>query len=730
MEEIRPRTSPIRFDVFELDLEAGELRRKGVKVKLQEQPFQVLALLLDRPGEVVTREELQGKLWPSDTFVDFDRGLNRAINKLREALGDDAENPRLIETLPRRGYRFVASVLTTAEPRVEPPRRALELVTPDPSPKPEQPGNPRLRLIASWTAAAVLVAFAFASLWRLWLAPQAAGDRPFLQLDLDLGPNEFSQLAIAPDGTQVVFVSKGALAIRRFDQTKETPLHGTDGAELPFFSPDGRWVGFLANGKLQKIAVAGGVPIQLCDLPRWGGASWGADDRIVVSDGGVSGLLRIPAAGGAPEHLTNSRSDSAGVMHHLWPQVLPGGNGILFASTDGSVQGSLRILDLKNGQVKTVVENATHGRIGARGFLIYYQRENLFAAHFDLHRLEVRGPAMPLLSGVAKAGWGRGDFDASETGTVVYRADTTHRNFIASWLYPSGKTEPALTLPGNYHTPRLSPDGKRLALGLTRDGAQNLWVYDMVRQTFTRLTFGPGPDFLPAWTPDGAFIGFRSGNTLAWIRSDGSGKVEHLEGVSRDAGPWSFSADGKWMAYFDLQPGSDIWAVPVERTAGSMRMGQPVRLTEGAGSKGVPAISPDGRWVAYTSDESGRFEIYVIPFSPAGKGAAKWQVSRDGGTNPMWASGNSELFYEDPGHQVYAARYAVRGESLVPATPRQWAEAQLPDTDLFAGFDLAPAGDRVLAFFPATQDPRDKTLAHLILNLDGELRRRAAHPAK
>src|SRR6266567_1005917 len=228
MEEIRRQSWPIRFGIFEVDLQAGELRRHGSKVKLQEQPFQVLTMLLERPGEFVTREELQKRLWPADTFVDFERGLNRAINKLREALVDDADTPRFIETLPRRGYRFLAPVETAGTRELEGAGSSQLAIVP--------PGRPHKaegvvssvtvpgRQVLLWAVAGVLAAVAVVASWRPWRSPAIVADRPFIQLDLDAGPDEFSQPAISPDGMRIVFVSKRGLVIRRLDQTDTTPL--------------------------------------------------------------------------------------------------------------------------------------------------------------------------------------------------------------------------------------------------------------------------------------------------------------------------------------------------------------------------------------------------------------------------------------------------------------------------------------------------------------------------
>jgi serine/threonine-protein kinase len=269
-----------------------------------------------------------------------------------------------------------------------------------------------------------------------------------------------------------------------------------------------------------------------------------------------------------------------------------------------------------------------------------------------------------------------------------------------------------------------------LAVSLTRNGKQNIWVYNLERQTLTQLTFDTGPDFLAAWTPDGEFIAFRSGNTLAWICSDGSGKVERMSDAGRNAGPWRFSPDGAWLAFFRLEPRSDLLMAPVERIGRSLQLGQPQPLLQAVGSKGAPGISPDGRWLAYISDESGRFEVYVAPFSPDKSSGGKWQISNEGAVNPVWSRHAPELFFQGRDRRVHIAAYSVLGESFVAAKPRLWSEAILGDTNIFAGFDVHPDGKRVVALLPAEADPRGKTLARVLLNVDSELQRRASAHAR
>jgi serine/threonine-protein kinase len=727
MEESSRVSSPARFGLFEVDLQAGELRKQGFKIKLQEQPFQVLVMLLERPGEVVTRDELKRYLWPADTYVDFEGGLNRAINRLREALGDDADRPRFIETLPRRGYRFVAPVEALCKRQSEEAVRSRQVMAPPDAAAEGSilPDFARPRRVRLWALAGVLGVITLISGWKAWRGPRTTVNQPFLQFDLDVGPNEFSNPAISPDGTRIVVVSQGALSVRRLDRTTTVRLAGTEGASLPFFSPNGEWVAYFAGRKLQKVSVEGGAPIVLCEAPFEGGGTWSEDDSIVAEVGAEGGLSRIPAAGGPPQPLTDPKSNPWG----KWPQVLPGGKSVLFAVTNGSGQGSLQILTLNDGKVKTIVENATYGRYLASGHLVFYRQGTLFAATMDAGKFVVTGQPVPLVDEVSSTGsWRRAEFDLSGNGTLVYRGGLAGSSFVLSWLDSAGNAEPVISKPGHYGSPRLSPDGSRLALSMLREGKQNLWVYDLRRETWNRLTSDAEPVLLPTWTPDGEYVAFRSGSALAWKRSDGSGKLEYLTGVSPNAGPSSFSPDGNWLAFWPLEDGSDLWIVPVARTPGLLRMGQPRVLLQHPGSKGAPRISPDGRWVAYSSNESGRFEIYVMPFPSQGRAVVrKWPVSNGGGTGPIWSHDGRQLFYQTLDHRIGVAAYTVKDDSFAVGKAHHWSETPLPDTGFFPSFDVAPDGKRVVAMLPAG-DVRAASLVRVMLNVDAELRLRASVP--
>ena len=269
-----------RFGPYEIDFLSSELRKSGTRIRLAEQPMKLLESLLEQPGSVVTREQLRDRLWPSDTFVDFEPSLNGVVAKLRQALSDSADQPLYIETVARKGYRFIAPV-TTDVPLLENARGQDSAALP-------APGKQALRL---WTGAGLLVVGSLA-LWAIARPAQRKADQPMVWLDLDVG-EEFSQPAISRDGMKIVLVTKGGLVVRRLDQPKITPLAGTEGASLPFFSPSGQWVGFFVDRKLRKVAVEGGASATLCDAPLGGGGSWGEDDRIVVLVNFVSLALRL-----------------------------------------------------------------------------------------------------------------------------------------------------------------------------------------------------------------------------------------------------------------------------------------------------------------------------------------------------------------------------------------------------------------------------------------------------
>ena len=754
---------PMRFGVFEVDLHTGELRKQGLKIKLRDQPFQILLLLLAHPGEVVSRDELQKQLWPADTFVDFDRGLNKAVNHLRDALGDSAESPRFIETLPKRGYRFIAPVDSgnsnghPLEPTPETQHALAE--APERWEHAQPPGargathGLKLKLPAGlpWMIAglsSVVAMISVALLWRATLPP----DRPMMRFVVDLGPEairgradngEYLNPVISPDGTRLVFHAKAAdgseqLAIRRLDQSRVTILAGTEGAVDPFFSPDGQWIGFFAGKKLKKIPLQGGGVVSLCDTagPEHG-ASWGEDGTIIASLDAYH-LFRVPEIGGEPQVI--GKPEQHGERTWRWPQVLPGGENVLFtglvaASGPALDIANIEVLSLKSGRVKVVRRGGYFGRYLPGGHLIYFRQGTLYGEPFDLGRLETHGAPVPLL----EADSDRVSF--SLTGILLY-GSAAQRGGVApvAWLDSAGESQrvvsPAISVSRGAETPRLSPDGSRLALSAAGD----LFVHDLQRGTVTRLTFDAALNRQPVWTPDGQHIVYCSDVPAGdgefgiwWIRSDGSGQPERLFGEKTPLEVSSISPDGRTIAFVRTggDRGHEIWTLPLDLTdSDHPRSGKPEPFEHEFSSQVDPAISPDGRWIAYVSTNgAGRGgQITVRPF-PSAPAAGRWQVSESesGAKFPVWSRNRRELFYVNSDNRIMVARYTANEHSFLPEKPRLWSPAPLfrPTYNALWNLDIAPDGRRFVVLAPPQFSSAEPATVHatILLNFFDELRR-------
>jgi serine/threonine-protein kinase len=434
------------------------------------------------------------------------------------------------------------------------------------------------RTAISWAAIAVVSAMAAVVAAAGWWRATRPLEHPLVRLNVDLGPDALtglsSTVAISPDGRRIVFPARGPdgsqqLATRLLDQAQATLLPGTGGGQDPFFSPDGQWVGFFANSKLKKASVLGGVPVALCDVATPRGGSWGEDGTIIAPPTQLSPLARVPDAGGAPQRLTRLVK---GEITHRWPQVLPGGQAVLFTASPTSVAldvANIEVTVLKTGTTKILHRGGYYGRYLPGGHIVYVHQGVLFAVGFDVDRLEVRGTAVPLVDDVAGfAGTGGGQFDFSRTGTLVYLPGKTQvQGWPIVWLDSSGNTQSLLSTPGAYFFPRFSPDGRLLALGASTIG-QDIFVYDWRREAMTRLTFD-GSSSLPVWSPDGRYIAYRSGSGafgIWWVRSDGAGQPRKLLETGNNVVPWSISADGRRLAYQEVNPesGFDIWTLPLD----------------------------------------------------------------------------------------------------------------------------------------------------------------------
>jgi len=600
-----------------------------------------------------------------------------------------------------------------------------------------------------WALAGVLAIGLIVTAPVWWRSTQPVS-QPLVRLNVDLGP-EFApggvgglvessaagfggSVILSPDGRRVVYTGRGTdgklrLYTRTFDQDQAAALGGTDDATSPFFAPDGQHVGFFAGGKLKTISVEGGGTVVLCDAPAGRGASWGDDGNIVAALGLNSGLSRVPSGGGTIQPATELQAKET---THRWPQVLPGDHGVLFtahAYYRDFDKASIEVQSLRTGERKTLVRGGYFGRYAPSGHLLYVRKGTLYAAPMDLNRLELTGPAALFVQDVATdTSLGFADVDFSRSGTLVYLLGKASSKQTLVWLDSTGHTEALGGAAAEYDWFfHFSPDGKRLAMSVVESGNADVWVYEWQRDTMTVLSSAPEYDGGPVWSPDGKHILFCSARhggapNLYWMRADGAGEAVRLTESKNTQIPYSFSPDGKRVVFNEFSPGTngDIWTLPLDEVGSDRpKPGKPEPFLVTPFQEFSPMISPDGRWVAYHSNESGSDEVYVRRFPGPG---GKWQISTGRGWDPIWSKKGQELFYgTDQGMMV--ASYTVNGETFVAAKPRLWVEKK----DL-TWFDLAPDGKR----FAVLQQVESKEKAHVtfLLNFFDELRRRAPAGSK
>ena len=469
----------------------------------------------------------------------------------------------------------------------------------------------------------------------------------------------------------------------------------------------------------------------LGNVAGFAGASWDADGSLIVGDA-ATGLVRIPAGGGLPETVVGL---STGERALALPQILPGRNAILFtsaATTPDVDQNTIEVLTLADHRRKIVARGGESPRYlptsSGAGHLVYVNKGTLFAIPFDVDTLETRGTAVPVLDDVAyQPLTGTSQLDVSRTGTLVYRRASGGASALMTvqWVDPTGKKEPLLAKPGLYQRPSLSQDGKRVALTVTEGRSQDVYVYDPQRDARTRLTFG-GIKAFPTWSPNGQYVVFSNvGNGLFQARADGASQPQALTQSKTTPTPWSFTQDGKRLAYWE--GGGQIWTVPLEDQGGQLTAGKPEPFLTSSFADQGPAFSPDGRWLAYQSNESGTVEVWVRPFPPPSSGqGGKWQISNGGGTGPRWSLSGHDLVYRS-GDQIMAASYTVNGDTFVAENPRVWI-GKLGGAVIgnAVSWDLAPDGKRVAVLTPveSAEAPKQEHEVVFLLNFFDELSRR------
>jgi DNA-binding winged helix-turn-helix (wHTH) protein len=595
------------FGPFCVDAARRVLTREDRPVPVTARAFDVLLALLERAGQTVDKEELLRAVWP-DTMVE-EANLSQQIFTLRKLLGQTVEEA-YITTVPRRGYRFVAPVTQRGAPAAKP--SAVGVARPRPS-----------------TPVRLEITF----------------DR-----GVPIADAPATVVAISRDGSRVVYVgfdgTTTRLYLRPLDQFESTAIAGTDGATNPFFSPDGQWIAFQSGRRLQKIPLEGGASFTLADVADLRGAAWSSSGIIVYAPGPTTGLWRVPASGGLAAALTTLDFDG-GERTHRWPHALPDGGIIFTIGTAGAAsfdEATLAMTHVEAGGHRIVLRHATDGRYVADGRLVWARGASVFAAAFDAPNGRIEGNAQVVQQGVSMSATGAAHFACSDNGVLVHvpgEAQSLRRSLVS--VNRAGIETARHTTGDSLEEPRFSLDGRSAIVSL-RSRSSDLWLYDFARGALGRLTF-EGENFAAIWGPGEGTITYSSSpstslaasgpSDLYLLQPDRSAPPELLVASEFDkvAGAWS----GSMLVFTEYHPetGADIWLL--DRAAEQVRPFIRTRFNEYA-----PVFSPDGRYIAYVTDESGRPEIVVVSYPDA---TGKRLLSTEGGTEPVWSRDGSELFY-------------------------------------------------------------------------------------
>jgi eukaryotic-like serine/threonine-protein kinase len=590
----------------------------------------------------------------------------------------------------------------------------------------------RLRTMLPWIVAIFGIVIAGAAAWKL-RTPEPPWVTRFcyeLPKDQQFGDIYECAFAVSPDGRQLVYSTNRELYLRPMTDLDARPVPGTMGARKPFFSPDGQWIGYWSetDSKLKKIAIGGGTPAIITDTPVLESLSWETDNTIVFGQVG-KGIMRVSADGGTPEVIVKEEKE-----WFVSPQILPDGKTILFTRCDKEPK-KIMLQSLQSGERKELIEGNT-ARYLPTGHVVYASGNSLFAVPFDLNALKISGKPVSLVEGIVHLEV-TPQYAVSDSGTLVYMPVSTAAGFLLRtlvWVDKNGKDEPLGTPVRDYKSPRISPDGTRVALDFHTGGNEDVWIWDLARKTLTRLTDESGQDRMSLWMPDGKriiYVSSREGDShnLFWKAADGSGKREFIATGSLPTCvifPSSWSADRKNLAFTELFIGypinHDIGLLPME---GDRKLKPLLREKY---MEAQPQISPDGRWMAYTSDESGRSEVYVHPFPEVNSGK-RMQISASGGDSPLWSPNGRELFYRN-GDSVMAVSVKMNPTFSLDTPHLLFQGSYFSCNFHFVGneynpWDISPDGKRFLMIKESSSAAgAESQRINIVLNWIDELKQR------
>ncbi len=662
-EQIEGKEADARSDIFALGATLYEMAT-GVRAFEGKSQLSVASAILEKDPEAISKVQ---PLAPAALDRLLAQCLAKNPDERFQCAADVALELKWISQAPRAP--------------VSPPAEELRV------------GTPALQT-AAWgvAAAGVLAAIILGSLWlRLLLAPSSSVHAYILPPDKATF-DPYARAAISPDGRRIAFGATGSagrptLWVQPLNSGTAQPLAGTEGATYPFWSADSRYLGYFADGKLNKIDASGGPPQALCDAPTGRGGTWSQEGIIVFASDQAGPLMRGDAAGGTPVEVTVTESGAGMALHRL-PWFLPDGKHFLYFST--SVSGVDRAIyagALGSKEQVLVLHNDSNAIYAPPGYLLFVRDGTLMAQRFNTSKLAVEGDAVPVAGHV-----GIGRFSVSGSGVLLFQEGGIATASQLIWFDSAGnQIELALPETAQYSDPMLSPDGSKLAVTIADSPAtSDIWVIDLARKTQTRITFGPGSNRLPVWWPDGRSIVFgsnRDGGYAIYRRAaDGSGADEKvLETPGSELEPYSVSPDGRYIAYqfFGSKANAnDVWALPMFGDR------KPFPVVSTPFNEVDPAISPDGKWVAYLSNDTGQYEVYIKPF-PSGEG--KWQVSTTGSRGlAVWRSDGKELYFLSVGGKLTAVEVREKGASLELGTPQELFQA---NTFRITGTPFAASAD-------------------------------------
>lgn len=657
-----PRTASYAFDRFKVDTGARKLWRDGQPVPLPSRAFDTLIYLIEQRDRLVDKEELLRHVW--DGVIVTDDSLIHAVSVLRRALADEPGHAQFIETVPRRGYRFIGTLLEAGlpAPAASPPNTA------EPSLAATPPALARRRLgVAAYVVAAALCVSLVSGAWLLRAAPAALESGSALRLFQPPPPGTRIESGgvLSPNARHLAFIArdrdngKASLWLRSLHTSEAQPLAGTEGAAKPFWSPDSRRIAFFTNGELAVVDLLGEAAHAIADgIDAPAGGTWGPDDTIVFADW-PRGVFAVAAGGGTPPRQLRTLERSARHIAHAWPQFLPDGRRFIYqvVSLDAAHTG-IYVGDLDGTTDALLLATESPAVFAPPSHLVHVDSGMLIAEELDAAMRALTGRSILLARNVTPPSLGDGDVVSAAGNLIAFREGEKQQNL--SWLDRTGKDVGALSVPKVLYNPRLSPDGASLLASSSPTTDPGLWRAGLERPEYARLE---ADAVAPLWSPDGQSIAFTARGSIDVLlrgsRPADSARPLLQGGTVKILNDWA--PDGDAIVYTQAGEGTrlDLWTVAAHTGAAAPLLASPFNEMQAR-------FSPDGRWIAYASDESGSLEVYVRRYPSLDEPR---RVSQGGGGQPQWRGDLGELFFVSADRALMAVEIAAAGGELEFGTP-------------------------------------------------------------